>query len=351
VGRRMNSRMAPLVERARNGLATVAAHPRFRRLFEVADRELQRALGDGVYGGAYFGLGRDPTSRAWLSGYERYDRRTANADIAAYLLWRYVPAETVLDVGTATGFVVEALREIGVRAEGVDVSRYAIANAAPGARGHVRWGDLQRRLPFADDAFELVTALETLEHLSPTAVPTAVSELARVARCWVVCTIPSFGPNRNGPGGWFQVKVRDDRVSYYESLGPSYEGPVPEGDLYRDAEGKPIEGHLTVASFAWWTARFADAGLVRCDATERRIHPELARMGLTKYWNLYVFRHSSVPEPDDGIRSPEAVREMLERFGLTERVGDPEDLAAVRDALAAAPPPSGSAGRVKRPPG
>jgi len=117
VGRLTNSRVEPLVERARSGLATIAAHPRFRRLFEVADRELRRALGDDIYGGAYFGLGRDPTSRAWLSGYERYDRRTANADIAAYLLWRYVPAETVLDVGSATGFVVEALREIGVRAE------------------------------------------------------------------------------------------------------------------------------------------------------------------------------------------------------------------------------------------
>jgi SAM-dependent methyltransferase len=341
----MNRRVAPFVERARSRLQTIATHPRFRRLFEVADRELRRALGDDVYDGAYFGLGRDPTSRGWLSGYERYDRRTSNADVAAYLLWRYIPAASVLDVGSATGFVVEALREIGVDAQGVDVSRYAVANTAPGARGHVRWGDLRRRLPFADGAVELVTALETLEHLTPTAVPAAISELARVARCWVVCTIPSFGPNRNGPGGWYQVKVRDDRVSYYESLGPGYEGPIPEGDLYHDAEGKPIEGHLTVASFAWWTARFADAGLVRCDATERRVHPELARMGMTKYWNLYVFRHSSVPEPDDGIRSHEAVREMLERFGLTGRVGDPEDLAAVRDALAVAPPPSGSTDR------
>jgi len=337
----VNKRVDPFVERARRGLRTVAGQPRFRRILEAADQELRRALGDDVYDGAYFGLGRDPTSRAWLSGYERYDRGTSNADVAAYLLWRYVPALTALDVGCATGFVVEALRELGVDAEGVDVSRYAVDHAAPGARGHIRCGDLRRRLPFPDGAVDLVTALETLEHLPPTAVPAALAELARVARRWVVCTIPSFGPNRNGPGGWFQVKVRDDRVAYYESLGPGYEGPIPYDDLYRDAEGKPIEGHLTVASFAWWTARFAEAGLVRCDATERRIHPELARMGMTKYWNLYVFRQLSAPEPADGIRSPEAVEETLQRLRLHDRVADPVDLAAVRVALAAAPPPAG----------
>ena len=186
-------------------------------MLEVADQELRRALGDDVYGGAYFGLGRDPTTREWRSGYERYDRQTSNADVAAYVLWRYVPATTALDVGCATGFVVEALREIGVDADGVDVSRYAIDHAAPGARHHIRWADISRGLPFSEGTFDLVTALETLEHLPPTAVPAAIAELARVARRWVVCTIPSFGPNANGPGGWFQVKVRDDRVAYYHA--------------------------------------------------------------------------------------------------------------------------------------
>ena len=89
----------------------------------------------------------------------------------------------------------------------------------------------------------------------------------------MVATIPSFGPNEHGPGGWYQVKVRDDRVAHYESLGPDYEGPVPYDDLYRDATGEPIEGHLTIASFAWWTARFAEAGFERCGEVERAAAP------------------------------------------------------------------------------
>jgi SAM-dependent methyltransferase len=308
-----------------------SARPKVRRVLERVDAELRRALDEDVYGGAYFGEGRDPSDRAFLSGYERYDRNTSNANVAAYLVWSTFPARTALDVGCATGFVVEALRELGVDSQGVDVSAYAVAHAALGARGHIREGDLRRGLPFADGAFDVVTAFETLEHLPPGAIRASVAEIARVSGKWVMCTIPSFGPNRNGPGGWYQVKVRDDRVAYYESLGPRYEGPVPYDDLYRDATGQPIEGHLTVASFGWWTDRFAEAGMVRCDATERRLHPQLARMGLTKYWNLYVFRHADAPEPQ--VERPDEA-EVLERFGLGDRVAAADDIAAVEAALA-----------------
>jgi hypothetical protein len=143
-----------------------------------------------------------------------------------------------------------------------------------------------------------------------------LAEVARVAGRWVLCTIPSFGPNRNGPGGWYQVKVRDDRVAYYESLGPAFEGPIPYGDLYRDAAGAPIEGHLTVASFGWWTDRFAEAGLVRCDETEQRVHPELAQLGLSDYWNLYIFRKAGIDEPAAGLRTVDEVAGVTRRFRL-----------------------------------
>ena len=335
----VNDRVRPLVERIRYRLRGAAARQgRARRIMEVAGAELRRALDDDVYGGAYFGEGRNPHDRAFMSGYERYDRDTSNANAAAYLAWRTFPATTSLDIGCATGFVVEALRELGLDARGFDVSPYAIEHAAPGARGHIREGDLRQGLRVPDRAFDLVTAFETLEHLPPGSIPGAVAELARVSAKWVYCTIPSFGPNRNGPGGWYQVKVRDDRVAYYESLGPGYEGPIPFGDLYLDASGSPIEGHLTIASFEWWTQRFADAGLVRCDATERRMHPELARLGLTKYWNLYVFRHADADEPGPGVRSEREIEAVTTRFGLNQRTASSEDLAALEAAFAAAPP-------------
>lgn len=325
----------PAVASVRSGLRTIARRPGPRRLLRLAAGELNRALydEDDVYGAHYFGSGRDPLDRMGLSGYERYDRDTSNANVAAYLVWRWFDVRRTLDVGCATGFVVEALRELGFETEGVDVSQFAVDQAALGARGHIRYGDLTRGLPFADGHFDLVTALETLEHLPPEAIPRALAELRRVTKSYLVATIPSFGPNENGPGGWYTIKVREERVAHYESLGADYEGPVPYDDLFRDAEGRPIEGHLTIAAFSWWTKKFEAAGFVRCGAVERAMHPHLARFGLTKYWNLYVFRVSQAPEPGAEVRSAEDIAHWEANFGLDTRVALPEDAAAVEAVL------------------
>ncbi|MGH9177922.1 MAG: class I SAM-dependent methyltransferase [Acidimicrobiales bacterium] len=326
--------LRPVVAGVRSVLrSTARSRPRLRRVMATVARELGRALDDDVYGAGYFGSGRDPLDRMGLSGYERYDRDTSNANAAAYLVWRWFDVGRTLDVGCATGFVVEALRELGVDACGVDVSQYAVEQAAQGARGHISYGDLTRRLPFPDGRFDLLTVLETLEHLPPELVPRALAELRRVTKGYVVATIPSFGLNRNGPDGWFTVKVRNERVPHYESLGPGYEGPIPYEDLYRDARGEPIEGHLTIASFSWWTARFEEAGFVRCDRVERAMHPHLARFGLTKYWNLYVFRVPGAPDPGADVRPPEEIAHWEANLGLDRRVAAPEDLEAVAAAL------------------
>lgn len=61
------------------------------------------------YGESYF-AGRE-NREPGVSGYGTYRRSSSNADVAAYLLWRFLPFSKSLDVGCAKGFVVEALRE------------------------------------------------------------------------------------------------------------------------------------------------------------------------------------------------------------------------------------------------
>ena len=145
-------------------------------------------------------------------------------------------------------------------------------------------------LPWADGAFDLVTTLEILEHLPPDRVPGALAELARVCGGYLYATIPSFGPNRSGPDGHFEGKVRPERVDHYRGLGPDYRGPVPEPDLAVDADGELVEGHLCIASFEWWTERFAEAGFTRCVDVEERLYADIEPAGLARFWNLYVFR-------------------------------------------------------------
>ena len=321
---------ARVVAPIRRGLHEGAARwPWFRRVVETGARELARALHDDVYGDGYYGT-RDGAPTALEIGTNEYTRDTTHANEGAYLVWRFLPVTRPLDVGCAFGFVVEAERELGLDAQGVDVSQYALDYAALGARGHVRYGNLLHRLPFGDGAFDCITAFETFEHLPPESVPAALAEVRRVTSRYVLATIPSFGPNINGPGGWFEVKIKPDRLDYYRSLGEGFDGPVPYNDLNRDEQGRPIEGHLTIASFAWWTRQFEAAGLTRCAAVERLIHPELARFGLTKYWNLYVLRVAGVDEPAGDLRSPSEIADVEHRFGLDGRVAAPEDLARLQ---------------------
>jgi SAM-dependent methyltransferase len=312
-----------VIDALREALVGAAVRTRSgRRLMAATGRELSRAARvgevvaearheaaahpDSMYDGAYFGAGRDPSGdRHGHSGYARYDRVASNADIAAFLLWRHFRVQRVLDVGCATGFLVEALRERGLDAEGCDASVYAVEHATPGALGYVRLGDPVRGLPYGDGAFDLVCALEILEHLAPADVPAALAELRRV--CGGVCyaTIPSFGDNPAGPHGFFDGKVRPERLEHYRALGDSFAGPVPEEDLARDADGRPVEGHLTIASFGWWTARFADAGFVAWPEVARRLYDDIEPVGLERFWNLYVFALPDVPDAVAWSREPQ----------------------------------------------
>lgn len=281
-----------------------------------------------MYGGSYFGEGRDPLDRMGLSGYERYDRESSNANAAAYLAWKWFDVARTLDAGCALGFVVEALREVGIDARGVDISEHAVTHAAPGALGYVQQGSLTERLPFTDQEFELVTVLEVLEHVAPDDIPAALRELHRIAGGYVFATIPSFGPNAFGRDGWYDGKVRPERLAEYHAMEPSFEGPIPFDDLAVDARGEPIEGHLSIASYSWWQRAFEHAGFIRCGSTERHMHVDLARFGLTEFWSLYVFRVPEVGEPTAPARPSAECAALEQRWRLDDRHGNPDDVAA-----------------------
>jgi SAM-dependent methyltransferase len=289
--------------------AQLAATTRFepvRRTLEraalVLDRVLTPASDDqSFYGASYFaGAGHEGKR----SGYDSYTRDTSHADALVSVLLQSVDARNALDVGCARGFVVEALRDVGIDASGCDFSAYAINTASRGARGHLRWGDLSARLPYDSGAFELVTCFETLEHLPPALAPRAVQELARLSSRYVVASIPSFGPRPPLPAGWFAGKVRHDGT--YEAMGPEYDGPIPDDGLALDSRGQPLEGHLTIASFRWWRRHFEAAGLVHCQEAETALYEALKAFNLHGFFDFYVFRHP-------GAEAPRASSQRLER--------------------------------------
>jgi 2-polyprenyl-3-methyl-5-hydroxy-6-metoxy-1,4-benzoquinol methylase len=81
---------------------------------------------------------------------------------------------TVLDAGRAMGFWVEALRQRGVEALGVDVSEFAIQNAHPSVQSYCCMGSITETFP---RTYDLTISIEVLEHLYPSEAQPAVANL------------------------------------------------------------------------------------------------------------------------------------------------------------------------------
>jgi SAM-dependent methyltransferase len=100
---------------------------------------------------------------------------------------RMVPDDTrtVLEVGSGDGRVARRMAALGVRVVGLDVAERTLARAGvPGVLG------LASKLPFRDRSFDLVAASEVLEHIPDEDLPRAAAECARVARKYVLASVP-----------------------------------------------------------------------------------------------------------------------------------------------------------------
>jgi SAM-dependent methyltransferase len=84
----------------------------------------------------------------------------------------------ILDVGCGTGANLEMLAQYG-EAEGVDVSTEALACCRARGLQNVRQGEAEK-LPYADGSFDLVTALDVVEHLDDDVA--GLREMRRVLR-------------------------------------------------------------------------------------------------------------------------------------------------------------------------
>ena len=111
---------------------------------------------------------------------------------------------SVLDVGCAYGFSVHRLRQLGLKAEGVDISSYALSKAHKEVRPYLHQGSVCD-LPFGNKSFDLVFSSGMLEHIDPASLDKAVSEMVRV-----------------GKRGLIGVSCKDDKTTNLEEKDSDY---------------------------------------------------------------------------------------------------------------------------------
>lgn len=99
-------------------------------------------------------------------------------DLESDLLRRFVLDREVLEVGCGTGLILQRIEPLADQAIGLDLSEGMLERATRRGLDVVR-GDA-RRLPFDDEAFDVVCSFKMLAHLPD--VEQAVREMVRVTR-------------------------------------------------------------------------------------------------------------------------------------------------------------------------
>jgi hypothetical protein len=182
--------------------------------------------------------------------------------VMAEIVASFAP-ERALELGCAAGAVLACLHELGIAAEGVEISAMALARAPAAVRPRIHHGDLLAvELPAA---YDIAFGLDIFEHLNPNRLEAYLAKLARLTRAggYVFCNVPAFGPD----------PVFGTVFPFYLD---GWEREAAAGShfstLHVDELGYPLHGHLIWADAQWWVRRFEAQGLRREIAVERALH-------------------------------------------------------------------------------
>jgi protein-L-isoaspartate(D-aspartate) O-methyltransferase len=112
-----------------------------------------------------------------------YDGRWAPVAQRLAAHYRLRSGHRVLDVGCGKGFLLYELGRAvpGLEVVGLDLSKYALANAKEEVRDRLVEGHAES-LPFPDQSFDLVLSINTLHNLQLPELEAALGEIERVGR-------------------------------------------------------------------------------------------------------------------------------------------------------------------------
>jgi SAM-dependent methyltransferase len=101
------------------------------------------------------------------TGYGGYKMDGRWEAVALRLILHYGlrPGAWVLDVGCAKGFLVAALRRRGIEAYGLDISAYAISEAAPEVAPYLICADAREMCGWHASGWDLIISINTLHNL------------------------------------------------------------------------------------------------------------------------------------------------------------------------------------------
>jgi GT2 family glycosyltransferase len=132
---------------------------------------------------------RDESGKQVFAPYDEANYLPRNRQLAQFIASTYKP-KTALVLGCARAYLVQALRELGVDAKGIDISQWAIDNAPQKIKEHLYIGDICDLSRFKTAQFDVVTAFDVFEHITVPDLYTAIGEASRVCKDTMIIDVP-----------------------------------------------------------------------------------------------------------------------------------------------------------------
>lgn len=100
---------------------------------------------------------------------------------------------SVLDVGCGKGFMMHDLARLipGITVKGIDISKYAVANAIEDMKSHIKVGNA-KNIDFEDKSFDVVISINTVHNLQRDDCAQALKEIERVSRKKSYVTVDAY---------------------------------------------------------------------------------------------------------------------------------------------------------------
>jgi SAM-dependent methyltransferase len=144
--------------------------------------------------------------------------------------------KNMLDVGTGRATLVAYARRAGIEADGFDFSEWAVNEGRypQCKREWLKVHDATKPWPYQNNSYDLVVALDLMEHIYLDDLDFVISELHRVAKKWIFLQTAVAG------SGGLQGRDED---GYILKKGE----PVPI-----ELQGCAVAGHVLLRKEQWW---------------------------------------------------------------------------------------------------
>ena len=154
------------------------------KLVTEADKTISRQFGKDYF---------DGERRHGYGGYYYHPRFWQDTVKLFRDHYQLAPIAAVLDIGCAKGFMLHDFKELmpNLKIAGIDVSTYAIDHAIETVKPLLRVGDA-KELPYQDNSFDLVTAVNTVHNLPQEECRRAIREIQRVSRAHAFLTVDAW---------------------------------------------------------------------------------------------------------------------------------------------------------------